>query len=241
MRTLGLLLLCLFLCSFPSCPDSREVKAPAVPLAPPAIPTPLPSPEPPKAGRDGKVDPLEQAKYDQQRYAEALAAADKRVEVLTKQYEEAALKAQVIWITGLCLIFAAICGVLVFVVPVGKKTLAGMAVGFTTVAACAQAFKVAVPYLPWIGGVIVIGGAVLVAINWRKLASAVKVAAGHADRIETWLQDLPTEARTQALKIVEDAKSETQQQAHDLGVHAPLQYLRGKAPSLWQRIINRAV
>ena len=37
-------------------------------------------------------------------------------------------------------------------------------------------------------------------------------------------------------KAIADAKAESQQQAQRLGVHDPLQYLRGKVPSLWQRL-----
>lgn len=233
MRPVILLGLCLFLTG---CPDDRPA-----PIAPPAVemPTPLLGQAAPKAGKDGKVDPLEQAKYDALRYAEAAAQAEARYATMKQQAADDSLRSQVMWITGLCLLFAAICGVMAFIAPVGKKTLAAAAVGFTAIAACAQAFQWAVPYLPWIGGVVLIGGGIWGAINWKKLGAAVKVAADHGDRMEEWLKDLPAEAREQAKQIIADAKKETQKQAIDLGVDNPLQYLRGKIPSLWQRITNK--
>lgn len=224
----------LFLFGFGSCPEKASA-APPVAAAPDALPE-QPKPQP---GKDGKVDPLEQAKYDAQRYAELAAQAEARYQTMKQQAEDDALRSQIAWITGICLLLAAVAGVAAFLTPVGKKTLVAAAVGFTVIAACAQAFKWAVPYLPWIGGVAIVGGGIWAAINWRRLAATTKLAAEHGDRIEAWLEDLPGDARDAAKKIISDAKDEARKQAELLGVHDQLQYLRGKVPSLWQRIVNK--
>lgn len=242
MRSIIIILLSsLFLFGFTKCPDStpRQDQPPA-----PAPADKLPDPEAPKPGKDGKVDPLEQAKYDTQRFSEEAARAKARYAVLKEQAYDDALRAQVIWITGIALIVAAIAGVAAFIVPLGKKTLVGVAVGCVVIAACAQAFREAVPYLPWIGGTLIIGAGIWVAFNWRKLGTAVRSAADHGDRLEQWLRDdvLPNvddKARDLILKTITDVKGESQQQAERLGVHDPLQYLRGKTPTLWQRIFSQ--
>jgi hypothetical protein len=234
MRLVILLCLSLFLtaCGPTGCDRKDTIPTPAPPS------DVLPPIDTPKPGKDGKVDPLEQAKYDARKYAELAAQAEARYEVLSKQRQEENLRTQVAWITGIGLIVAAIAGVAAFIVPIGKKTLVGISIGCVVIVACAQAFSWAVPYLPWIGGAFIVGGGIWAAINWRKLGDAVKVAADHGDRIESWLEDLPTAMRNEAQKIVSDAKVETQQQAERLGVQAPLQFLRGKVPSLWQRLFS---
>ncbi len=214
--------------------DRIEEKKPDT-TAPPT----LAPPEAPKPGKDGKTDPLEQAKFEMQRLKEAAAQAEARYETMKKIATDDAIRAQTMWITGICLLLAAVAGVAAFLVPVGKKTLAAAAAGLVAIAACAQAFQWAIPYLPWVGGAIIIGGGVIAVINWRKLADAARTAADHGDRIEEWLKDLPEDARDQALKVVAEAKAEAKKQADRLGIHKELQYLRGKAPSLWQRVVKQ--
>lgn len=244
MRSLIILTILFFLAScLPSRPEPPIAWASPLSLTtPPKIATPI-TPEP---NKDGKIDHLEQAKHDLQVYTEGLAQAKSRVEFLEKQAADEkkqaraeALQSQVLWITVLCLLFAAICGVAAFVIPIGKKMLVAGAVGFTTVAICAQAFESILPYLPWIGGVLVIIASLWALLNGHKLGNIAKNATDHGDRLEAWLQDLPEEARLQADKIVEEVKVESQKQAEALGIHNQLQYLRGKAPSLWQRITNQ--
>lgn len=240
MRAVILLLLCciLFIGGCPSKDERPDQKTP------PAVPSEtLPDLEPPKPGKDGKVDPLEQAKYDLERFTSAAAKAGARYKVLRRMASEEALDDQVNWITGIALIIAAIAGIAVFIVPVGKKTLTGLAIGCTVIAACAQAFREAVPYLPWIGGALIIGAGVWVAFNWRKLGQTAQAAADHGDRLEQWLVEdvLPNvddKARELITKTITDVKTESKQQASRLGVHNPLQYLRGKAPTLWQRLFS---
>lgn len=235
MRILILILFTLSACGDPQPPREKpNTDAPPINILPK-----IEEPKPPAAGKDGKTDPLAQAKYEMQLYAEKSAQAEARYETLKKQANDDAIRAQTLWITGICLLLAAVAGVAAFCVPIGKKFLAGAAVGFASVAACAQAFQWAVPYLPWIGGLMVVGGGIWATVNWKKLGAAVKTAADHGDRMEEWLQDLPEEAREQANKIIGDAKMEAQKQAKALGVHDPLQYLRGKIPSLWQRVTNK--
>lgn len=216
-----------------SAPPIRADQPPSVPSS---LPTPLPAPEAPKLDKSGKVDPLAQAKYDDQRYTETAGQAHARYEILKQQYADDSLRSQTMWITGLCLLLAAICGVAAFIVPIGKSILVSAAIGFTVVAACAQAFQWAVPYLPWIGGTMLVGVGIWAAFHGKKIGNAAVVAAQHGDRIENWIQDLPDDMRVKANKIIEDVKTETKQQAVALGVDNPLQALRGKLPSLWQRL-----
>ncbi len=199
------------------------------------IPTPDIKPPPgfvgppaPAVGKDGKVDPLEEAKYEMQLYAEKAAQAVARYDGLKKQANEEALNSQIRWITGLCLMFAAICGVVAFIAPVGKKMIIAAAVGFTTVAVAAQAFSWAIPYLPWIGGVLVVGGGLWAGINWNRLGKAVKNAAEHGDQLEEWLKSLPDDAREQAEKFVDEVKTKSKEKAVAAGIHPLLQALRGK-------------
>lgn len=233
MRSLILLPFLFLLMSFPGCPEDRVVEKP------PVTPPPITDPEPPKPGKDGKTDPLAQAKYEMQLYAEKAAQAEARYDVLQRQATDDAIRKQTLWITGICLLLAAVAGVAAFCVPIGKKTLGTLAIGLTAIAACAQAFQWAIPYLPWIGGVLIVGGGVLMLVKWDKLGKATKTAADYGDRLEEWLQDLPEEARAQANEIIADAKDEAKKQAQRLGVHNPLQYLRGKSPSLWQRVTKK--
>ena len=226
----------------PSGCERKDATAPSpAPAGVAAPPEALPGLAVPKKDKDGKTDDLEQAKYDARKYAELAAQAEARYKVLNEQRYEDNLRAQVMWITGICLLIAALAGIAVFLVPIGKKTLVGVAVGCVVVAACAQAFREAVPYLPWIGGSLLVGAGIWVAINWRKLGQTVQAAADHGDRLEQWLTDdvlpkLDDAGRALVNKTIADAKAESQQQAQRLGVHDPLQYLRGKVPSLWQRL-----
>jgi hypothetical protein len=220
-------------------PDRVENK----PTAPGPSGETLPDLEPPKPGKDGKIDPVEQAKYDYERFTSAAAKAGARYKTLRRIAQEESLDAQVNWITGIALIVAAIAGVACFMVPIGKKTLIGLAIGCTVIAACAQAFREAVPYLPWIGGTLIIGAGIWVAINWRKLGQTVQAAADHGERLENWLvSDVLPHVDDKARALIEGTitgvKEESKQQAERLGVHNPLQYLRGKTPSLWQRLFS---
>jgi hypothetical protein len=213
------------------------------PATPAAVVETLPDLEPPKPGKDGKVDPVEQAKYDYERFTSAAAKAGARYKLLRRVASEEALDAQVNWITGIALIVAAVAGVACFLVPIGKKTLVGLAIGCTVIAACAQAFREAVPYLPWIGGALIVGAGIWVAFNWRKLGQTVQAAADHGERLEQWLIDdvLPNvddKARALIASTISGVKSESKQQAERLGVHNPLQYLRGKTQTLWQRLFS---
>ena len=244
MRGIALICLALLLtaCGPSSCGRPDPISKPDTPtiVIPPEA---LPGLAPPKADKNGKVDDLEQAKYDARKYAELAAQAETRYKVLNEQRYEDNLRAQVMWITGICLLLAALAGVAAFIVPVGKKVLVGVAIGGVVVAACAQAFREAVPYLPWIGGALIVGAGIWVAINWRKLGQTVQAAADHGDRLEQWLTDdvLPhvdDKARALIEGTISGVKSESQQQAQRLGVHNPLQYLRGKVPSLWQRLFS---
>ena len=226
-----------------SCGDDRPADEPN-PSPQPAPVTPLPGPEAPKPGKDGIVDPLEQAKFDVQRYSEAAAQAEARYKVLKRQADEDRLSAQVAWITGICLLLAAVAGVAAFLIPVGKKSVAAAAVGFATIAACAQAFQWAVPYLPWVGGAVIVGGGLWAAVNWKKLGDAVKTAADHGDRLEDWFKEdliasLPDELQAKAMKLIADAKLEAKNQADRLGVHTDLQVLRGKVKTAWQRLFGK--
>lgn len=243
MKPLFLLVLCLLLtaCGPKGCQERANDIAPPTPGIPSVLDTPLPGIEAPKKGSDGKTDPLAQAKYDAQRYAEAAAQAEARYETMKKQAADDSIRSQVAWITGLCLLFAAICGVMAFITPVCKKTLVAAAAGFATVAACAQAFQWAVPYLPWIGGVVLIGGGIWAAVNWKKLGDSVKSAADHGDRLEDWLKTdlinkLPGDLQEQAAQIVSDVKTESKKQAERLGVDRSIQVLRGKTATFWQRL-----
>jgi hypothetical protein len=225
------------------CPDEdrKDQKKPDPPVA--AAPESLPGLPAPKPDKDGKVDDLEQAKYDVRKYAELTAQAEARYTVVKQQRYEESLQTQVMWITGICLFIAAIAGVACFLVPIGKKTLVGLAIGCTVIAACAQAFREAVPYLPWIGGTLIVGAGIWVAFNWRKLGQTVQAAADHGDRLEQWLvadvlPNVDDKARALIEGTISGVKSESKQQAERLGVHNPLQYLRGKAPSLWQRLFS---
>ncbi len=242
LSTLPLVLVLGYYCLLiAGCPDKRET-----PAAPPAAVTPpesLLGLPPPKADKNGKVDDLDQAKYEARKYAELAAQANARYQVLSEQRYEDSLRSQVMWITGICLLIAAIAGVAAFLVPIGKKACVSVAIGCTVVATCAQAFREAVPYLPWIGGAVVVGGAIWVAINWRKLGQSVQVAADHGDRLEDWLLSdvLPhvdASARDLINKTIADVKETTQQQAQRMGVYDPLQYLRGKTQTLWQRLFS---
>jgi hypothetical protein len=239
MRPIILMLLCC-LVFVGGCP--KEERADDKPKPTPSSET-LPDLEPPKPGKDGKVDPVEQAKYDFERFTSAAAKAGARYKLLRRVASEEALDAQVNWITGIALIVAAIAGVACFLVPIGKKTLVGLAIGCTVIAACAQAFREAVPYLPWIGGTLIVGAGVWVAFNWRKLGQTVQAAADHGERLENWLvsdvlPNVDDKARALIEGTITGVKEESQQQAQRLGVHNPLQYLRGKAPSLWQRLFS---
>lgn len=244
MRYVILVLACLLVSSCGPSSCARVDVAPS-PAPSPELPiTPLPGPEAPKPGKDGKVDPLEQAKFDVQRYSEAAAQAEARYKVLKRQADEERLSSQVAWITGICLLLAAVAGVAAFLVPVGKKTVAAAAVGFATIAACAQAFQWAVPYLPWIGGAVIVGGGIWAVVNWRKLADTVKTAADHGDRLEDWFKSdliakLPADLQAEALKLIADAKGESKTQAERLGVHRELQTLRGKVQTAWQRLFDK--
>jgi hypothetical protein len=239
VKYLGWAFLCvLILTGWSGCEE--RPKPPAEAPIPPATGTTLPD-DGPKPGKDGKVSELEQAKYDARKYKELSAQADARYSTLKKQADEDALRSQVMWISGIALLVAAIAGVAAFLVPVGKKTLVSLAIGCVVIAACAQAFRVAVPYLPWIGGVLLLGGGVWAAFNWKKLGAAVQNASDHGDRLEDWLRtdllpNLDDTARETAEKLIADAKTETKQAAQRMGVHKTVQTLRGKLPSLWQRI-----
>lgn len=240
MRSILILLVCCIVFAG-GCPDdNRKDEKPA---APPASSETLPDLEPPKPGKDGKVDPLEQARYDLERFTAAAAKAGARYKMLRRLASEESLDAQVMWITGIALLVAAIAGVAAFIVPVGKKIIVGVAIGCVVVAASAQAFREAVPYLPWIGGALLIGGGIWVAINWRKLGQTVQAAADHGERLEDWLvSDVLPHVDDKARALIENTltgvKSESKQQAERLGVHNPLQYLRGKSQTLWQRLFS---
>lgn len=238
MRYVTIALLCIFLCGWWGSCRKAIAEKPPLPPTPSVLVEP---PKAPKADKDGSIDPLEQAMYDIQRFSEAAAQATARYEVLKKQRDEELLSEQIAWITGICLILAAVAGVAAFIVPIGKKYVVGAAVGFAAIAACAQAFHAAVPYLPWIGGALVLGGGLWVSINWRKLGDTVKAASDHGDRLEDWLttdliEKLPPDLRAAAEKLILDVKDESQKQATRLGVHSNLQFLRGKVPTLWQRL-----
>lgn len=238
MRSLIFVALALFiLTGFSACEDRpKDAEKPVIPELPK-----VEDPAKPAVGKDGKPDPLAQAKYEMQLYAEKAAQTEARYEVLKRQATDDAIRSQTAWITGICLLLASIAGVAAFFVPLGKKTLVAAALGFTCVAACAQAFQWAIPYLPWIGGAMVVGGAVWALFSWDKLGKVAKTAAGYGDRVEEWLQDLPEEARAQANKVIADAKAEAKKQAEALNIHGQLQTLRGKAPALGKRIVSALV
>lgn len=228
--------------------DERKPEAPAT-GQPPAVgqppPASLPPVEQPKPGKDGKVDPIEQAKADALRYRELAAQAEARYETMVKQRDEEQLRSQAMWISGIAMLVAALAGIAAFLVPVGKKTLVTVAIGCVVIAACAQAFRAAVPYLPWIGGAALAGAGIWVAVNWRKLGQTVQTAADHGDRLERWLVEdvlpgLDDTMRAKALSVIEDVKIESKAQAQRLGTHGTLQFLRGKSQSLVQRVFNRA-
>ena len=245
MRAVIILLPILFL---GGCSGMSVVPSPPIAPTPPGETVPvLPAVVHPKPDANGRVDPIAEAKADSQEYGELKAkyaalekAADERADKLTKQASADSIRSQVNWITGICLLLAALCGVAVFIVPLGKQMLTSGAIGLTVVAACAQAFAWAVPYLPWIGGVLIVVGGLWAAFHGRKLGDAAKTAASHGDRLEDWIMnDLPGDARAAAAKIVADVKAETTNQATMLGVHSTLQGLRGKTKTLWQQIASK--
>ena len=236
MRSIILISLALF---FSGCIGNLPIRAEDAPKLPPLALPKIEDPTPPPANKDGKTDPLKEAKYEMQLYSEKAAQAEARYNVLEKQSTQDALRSQTLWISGICLLLAAVCGVAAFMAPLGKKVLTAGAIGFTAVAACAQAFQWAIPYLPWIGGTLLVGGGIWGAINWKKLGTTATTASDYGERVESWLQDLPEDARVKANKIIADAKEEAQKQATALGVHDDLQYLRGKLPSLWQRLTSK--
>lgn len=228
------------------CKGSKQrPDAPAPGGAPGAqLPPSLPPLEPPKPGKDGKVDPIEQAKADALRYRELAAQAEARYETLVKQRDDEQLRSQAMWISLTALLVSALAGFAAFLAPVGKKTLVGIAIGGVVVAACAQAFRAAVPYLPWIGGAAVVGAGIWVSIKWRTLGQTVQTAADHGERLERWLIEdvlpgLDDDMRAKVEALIKDVKTESMAQAQRLGTHGTLQYLRGKAPSLLQRILDR--
>lgn len=204
----------------------------------------LPLLEKPKPGKDGKVDLVEQARYDYVRLSSAAAKAGERYKVLRRIAGEELLDAQVMWITGVALLIAALAGVAAFLVPIGKKTLVALAIGCTVIAACAQAFRVAAPYLPWIGGALIVGAGIWVAVNWRKLGQTVQAAADHGERLEQWLvsdvlPNVDDKARALIESTITGVKEESKQQAERLGTHGTLQYLRGKSKTILQRLFTR--
>lgn len=215
----------------------------------PSIAGPAPEPlDPPKSGPNGKVDVLAQAQYDLGRSKEQTAQLQARVDGLTKQRDDDARRrdadaqrAQAVWISRIALIVAALAGVAAFLVPTGKGILASLSLGCVVVAACAQAYQAAAPYLVWAGGAILLGGGVWAICSWRKQGVATRTAADHGDRMEDWLRSdllpqLDDKMRALAEKTIADAKVESQQVAERLGVHGVIQDLRGKTTSLWQRL-----
>lgn len=212
---------------------------------PPLMGNLLPDLEPPKKDKDGKTDPLEQAKYDALRYQEAAKQSLARYELLKQFAYDDALRAQVMWITGVALILAALATIAAVISPVGKKTFVGIAVACGIIAACAQTFREAVPYLPWIGAVLIIGGGLWAAFNWKKLATVVKTASDHGDRLEDWLLNdfmpLLDDQHQEILKAtIMEVKEESKKQALLAGTHKELQYLRGKTESLWNRLSGKS-
>jgi membrane protein implicated in regulation of membrane protease activity len=236
-----LILVAVLLCAGCWSGSQALARVPPPPIDPASI---LPDLDPPKPGGDGKVDPVEQAKYDYERLTSAAAKAESRYKTLRRLSQEEAIDAQVKWITGIALIIAAVAGIAAFVVPIGKRIMVSVAVGGSVIAACAQAFLEAVPYLPWVGGILILAAGLWVAINWRKLSQTVQTASDHGDRLEQWLiadvfPHIDAESRILIENTIRDVKLESRQQAERLGVHNPLQYLRGKAPSLWHRLISK--
>lgn len=224
--------------------DERKPEAP--PVSPGVqLPVSLPPVEQPKPGKDGKVDPIEQAKADVLRLNELLAQAEARYDTLVKQRDDERLRSQAMWISLTALLVSALAGFAALIVPVGKKTLVGIAVGGVVIAACAQTFRAAVPYLPWIGGAALVGAGIWVSINWRKLGQTVRTASDHGDRLERWLVEdilpgLDDEMRAKVETLISDVKTESKTQAERLGTHGVLQFLRGKTQSLGQRVFRRA-
>lgn len=238
MRFLIVVILCFVgMSSCKGCPEAR-IDKPPIPSEDVFLDV-----EKPKPGSDGKVDPLEQAKYDVLLYTERAARAEARYEVLQKQKYDDDIRNQIKWITGIALILAGLAIIAAVISPIGKKTFVGIATACGIIAACAQAFKEAVPYLPWIGGALIIAGGVWAAFNWKRLATTARAASDHGDRLEDWLREdvfptLDDKGRELLEKTIAGVKDESKKQAERLGVHNPLQYLRGKKPSLWKRLFG---
>lgn len=212
-------------------------------VKPPAPAPVLPDVEAPKPGKDGKVDPLEQAKYDFVVWSERAAQAEQRYEKMRQIAYDDAVQNQVTWITGIALLIGALAIIGAVVSPVGKKTFVGVVVACGIIAACAQAFRESIPYLPWIGGGLMVVAGTWVAFSWKKLATTVRTASDHGDRLEDWLVHdlaprLDDENRQILLATIAEAKEESKRQAMLLGTHKDLQYIRGKADSLGKRVLN---
>jgi len=234
-------LLIIFVLFIISCKQAaiNEVRRNVTP--PDEFSSPIPKPAPDK---DGKVDSLEQAKYDYEAAAAAQGRAKYRIAAIRELRAADTLEAQVTWITGIALLIAAVSVFCVFLVPVGKTYFLSAIAAGVAVAACAQVFREFAPYLIWVGVVIVVVGGITAAFMWRRLGTTVCASSDHGDRVEMYLRDdlyplLDDNQKQKFNQLFKDAKDESKLQAERLGVHNPLQYLRGKKESLWKRFISK--
>ncbi len=179
------------------------------------------------------TDNVEDAKAEMLRAKAEAAAAKDRYETLVAVNRQERLAAQAMWVTGIALLLSVVAGAAAFLLPIGKKTCVTVVIAGLTIAACAQAFSWAIPYLPWIGGAILLIAGFVAAVWGKQIAQAVRVSSEHGDRLENkikadLLPEIPEQLRDRIEALLQQAKQETTQQAESLGVHGTMQFLRGK-------------
>lgn len=180
----------------PSCGASRQapaVSSPAIPveLAPPALVTPA------KPGETATETQLREARDALAVLAGDTARWQARVAILTTERDLerreaflALLRTSCLWVAALALLGALACGVLAFVSPIAKPTLAKLAAGCGALVIMATGCAWLVPWLPLAGVVSVVAAvaAGLVFVVWKLVEWWPRFAHGALGMTEGYLE-----------------------------------------------------
>lgn len=179
-----LILLALPACGEPPRPAAPVIDQPALP----APPVPTATPAKPATAEDAE---LRAARVALAQAKARVDAAEAAVREARQEASLAPLRATAVWATwagGVLALLAGLGWLLAcwWQLPIGRKTLAGLALAGLALAAGAQALLAIAPWL-MVAGLVLVGLAVaagVAVVVWR-LRGAVRAAADHGDRLES--------------------------------------------------------